>query len=87
MRQRIIPDRIRGRVNSVYRLAGWGSLPIGAAIGGVIATSFGLRAPWFVAAGLRVGVVVAIALALRPALFAAAEAASVTPRDPVPVAT
>jgi len=87
MRQRIIPDRIRGRVNSVYRLAGWGSLPIGAAIGGVIATSLGLRAPWLVAAGLRVGVVTAIVLALRPALFANAEAASVTPPDPVPVAT
>ncbi|HKE67578.1 MAG TPA: MFS transporter [Micromonosporaceae bacterium] len=69
MRQRIIPDRIRGRVNSVYRLAGWGSLPIGAAIGGVIATAFGLRAPWLFAAGLRAGVVVAVVALLRPALF------------------
>ena len=87
MRQRIIPDRIRGRVNSVYRLAGWGSLPIGAAIGGAIATSFGLRSPWFVAAGLRVAVVVAILAVLRPALFAAAESDSVSPPAPVPVAT
>ncbi|HEY7177075.1 MAG TPA: MFS transporter [Micromonosporaceae bacterium] len=87
MRQRIIPDRIRGRVNSVYRLAGWGSLPIGAAIGGSIATSFGLRSPWFVAAGLRVAVVVAILAVLRPALFAAAESDSVSPPAPVPVAT
>jgi MFS family permease len=87
MRQRIIPDRIRGRVNSVYRLAGWGSMPVGAAIGGVIATTYGLRAPWFVAAALRTGVVTVAALALRPALFAAAEAGAQTPRDTVPVAT
>ncbi len=87
MRQRIIPDRIRGRVNSVYRLAGWGSMPVGAAIGGAIATTFGLRAPWFVAAALRIGVVTVAALALRPALFAAAEAGAQAPRDSMPVAT
>jgi hypothetical protein len=88
MRQRIIPDRIRGRVNSVYRLAGWGSLPIGAAIGGVVAaTTYGLRAPWFVAAALRIDVVIAAALALRAALFTAAEAAAQPPREPAPVAT
>jgi len=87
MRQRIIPDRIRGRVNSVYRLAGWGSMPVGAAIGGAIATTFGLRAPWFVAAALRIGVVTVAALALRPALFAVAEAGAQTPRETLPVAT
>jgi len=87
MRQRIIPDRIRGRVNSVYRLAGWGSMPIGAAIGGAIATTFGLRSPWFVAAVLRIGVVTVAALALRPALFAPAAAGAQTPRESVPVAT
>ncbi len=87
MRQRIIPDRIRGRVNSVYRLAGWGSMPVGAAIGGVIATNYGLRAPWFVAAALRIGVATVATLALRPALFAAAEAGAQAPRDALPVAT
>jgi MFS family permease len=87
MRQRIIPDRIRGRVNSVYRLAGWGSLPIGAALGGAIATTYGLRAPWFVAAAVRIGVVAVAALALRPALFAAAEAVVRSPQEPAPVAT
>jgi MFS family permease len=86
MRQRIIPDRIRGRVNSVYRLAGWGSLPIGAAIGGVIATAFGLRAPWLFAAGLRVGVVVAVVALLRPALFVT-EDTDATATKPLAVAT
>ena len=50
MRQTIIPDRLLGRVNSVYRLFGWGSMPIGAALGGFLASVFGLRAPYLVAA-------------------------------------
>ncbi|MGH2740523.1 MAG: MFS transporter [Actinomycetota bacterium] len=50
LRQAIIPDRLLGRVNSVYRFFGWGAMPIGAAIGGLLAEAFGLRAPWFFAA-------------------------------------
>ena len=50
MRQSIIPDRLLGRVNSVYRLVGWGSMPVGAALGGLLADGFGLRAPYVVAA-------------------------------------
>lgn len=49
MRQTIIPDRLLGRVNSVYRLFGWGSMPLGAALGGFLASVFGLRAPYLVA--------------------------------------
>jgi MFS family permease len=52
MRQTIIPDRLLGRVNSVYRLFGWGSMPIGAVLGGFLGSVFGLRAPYFVAAGV-----------------------------------
>lgn len=52
MRQSIIPDRLLGRVNSVYRLLGWGMMPIGAALGGVLASNFGLRAPYLAAAGV-----------------------------------
>jgi MFS family permease len=51
LRQAIIPDEILGRVNSAYRFIGWGAIPIGALAGGVLADSFGLRAP-FVVAGL-----------------------------------
>jgi predicted MFS family arabinose efflux permease len=74
LRQRIIPDRIRGRVNSVYRLARWGALPIGAALGGVIASTAGLRAPWYVSALLRMSVLTVAVLTLRPSVFADAEA-------------
>ncbi len=51
LRQRIVPPALFGRVNSVYRWLVWGSISIGAAIGGVVAREFGLRAPFFFGAG------------------------------------
>jgi len=36
LRQALIPDRMLGRVNSVYRFLGWGMMPIGSLLGGVI---------------------------------------------------
>jgi MFS family permease len=48
LRQRIIPDRLFGRVNSVYRLLAWGTMPIGAAIGGFVASAYGLVAPYWI---------------------------------------
>jgi MFS family permease len=53
LRQAIIPDRLLGRVNSVYRLMGWGTMPIGAVIGGYLGRAYGLRAPFFVSAAIH----------------------------------
>lgn len=39
-RQRIIPDALLGRVNSIYRFFGWGMMPIGAIVGGWIMAAF-----------------------------------------------
>jgi MFS family permease len=50
LRQRITPDRLLGRMNASYRLVGWGSMPIGALLGGVLAEAIGLRAAFGVAA-------------------------------------
>ncbi len=36
LRQAIIPDRLLGRVNSVYRFFGWGMMPIGIFLGGLL---------------------------------------------------
>ncbi len=36
LRQRLIPDHLLGRVNSVYRFFGWGMMPIGSVVGGVL---------------------------------------------------
>jgi len=49
LRQTIVPAPMLGRVNSVYRFLGWGSMPIGAALGGFVAERFGLRAPFYLA--------------------------------------
>ncbi len=49
MRQSLVPDALLGRVNSAYRLFGWGTMPLGAISGGLIADAFGLRAPFLVA--------------------------------------
>jgi MFS family permease len=76
MRQAIIPDRLLGRVNSVYRLLGWGSMPLGAALGGFLAEAFGLRAPYFVMAGvLAVMAVVALPIVNNRTIAAARAAA------------
>ena len=54
-RQAVVPQEIFGRVNSVYRLLGWGGISIGALLGGLLARSFGLTAPfWFAAAALAI---------------------------------
>jgi MFS family permease len=52
LRQEIVPSSLFGRVNSVYRFFGWGTLPIGAAIGGVLASFVGVRATWLIGAGV-----------------------------------
>ncbi len=48
LRQSLVPDALLGRVNSGYRLLGWGTMPIGALAGGLVAQAFGLRAPFLV---------------------------------------
>lgn len=53
MRQRVIPNELLGRVNSVYRLVAYGMIPLGAIGGGALAKASGLRAP-FIAGGLLV---------------------------------
>jgi MFS family permease len=52
LRQQIVPAHEFGRVNAVFRWCSWGAMPLGAALGGVVASTLGLRAPWFAAAAL-----------------------------------
>jgi MFS family permease len=76
LRQAITPDRLLGRVMSSYRLVGRGASSLGAVLGGVLATGFGLRAP---ALACAVGMTVVLALsfpALRPGVVAEARAAA-----------
>ena len=54
LRQRMTPDRLMGRMNSAYRLLGWGMMPVGSALGGAIAEVWGLRPVFIVASLLHV---------------------------------
>lgn len=59
LRQTLIPDHLLGRVNSVYRFFGWGMMPLGSLLGGVVVVvaqpllgrEWALRSP-FLMAGL-----------------------------------
>jgi predicted MFS family arabinose efflux permease len=43
LRQAITPDRLQGRVNATARFLIWGSMPVGALLGGVLGERLGLR--------------------------------------------
>ena len=83
-RQTVIPDQLLGRVNSVYRFFGWGMMPIGAALGGLVVVVSDLfwsrelaqRMPWFVAGVLTVALFAYAGPRLTTAKFAAARAAA-----------
>jgi Na+/melibiose symporter-like transporter len=53
LRQRITPDHLLGRLNAGYRLLGWGTMPVGAALGGLVAEVAGLRTAFAVSAVLN----------------------------------
>ncbi|MFJ8539429.1 MFS transporter [Streptomyces sp. NPDC093591] len=55
LRQRLAPPHMLGRVTSGYRLAAWGAMPLGAALGGVLAKHAGLDSPWVLAGVLLLG--------------------------------
>jgi MFS family permease len=72
LRQQIVPQELLGRVNSVYRMLGWGLMPLGGVAGGLVAHRFGLRAPLLGAGAIRFAVIATtlpflIAIARRPA--------------------
>ncbi|WP_412538591.1 MFS transporter [Longispora sp. K20-0274] len=70
-RQRLVPPELLGRVISAFRAVGNGSAPLGAFLGGVIATISGLRAPMFTAAALLAATISLAYIAVRPASTAA----------------
>lgn len=74
LRQRITPDRLLGRMNASYRLVGWGTMPLGAALGGVLAEALGLRGAFLVAALLTLAVLAGFRFVTEEAI-ARAEAA------------
>ena len=72
-RQRLIPDDLLGRVNSLYRFFGWGMMPIGALLGGVIVSiaepdlgrELSLRLPYLIGSGVMCIMLIYGAVRLR----------------------
>ncbi len=59
VRQRAVPEQLQGRVNSVNTVCVFSGLVVGSAVGGLLASKFGITAPfWFAFAGSAVFVVV-----------------------------
>ena len=48
LRQAITPDRVQGRMNATVRTIIWGTIPIGAFVGGLIGTVYGLLPAMYV---------------------------------------
>jgi hypothetical protein len=82
LRQELVPSGLLGRVNSVYRMVGWGFMPLGALTGGFVAHALGLRAPYVLAFAIRMIVFVAAV----PVLMASLRATR-APRDVVDLPT
>jgi len=88
MRQRIVPAELLGRVNSVYRMLGWGLMPLGALAGGFIAHAVGLRAAYIVGGVLSGAALLAALPALARAASGTSSADKTSPdKDEVPAAS
>jgi MFS family permease len=68
LRQAITPHSLQGRMNAVMRFFVWGTIPLGALVGGALASQIGLRATLFVGAFGGMLAVLPIALSPIPAL-------------------
>lgn len=77
LRQRIVPDQMLGRVNAGYRLFAWGSMPIGALLGGLVAEALGLEAVFVLGSLVTLAMV-----AFRPILTEGALSAAELPPTP-----
>jgi MFS family permease len=92
LRQTIIPDRLLGRVNSVYRFFGWGAISIGGLLGGILVTALdgplsrenALRAAWIVPGVAQLVVAVVAMPRLTTTKMEAARAAAAERAEPAP---
>jgi MFS family permease len=60
--QAYYPDALRGRIGTSMAVLNYGSIPLGAVLGGVLATTFGLRPTLWIA---LIGCMLVTALLLR----------------------
>lgn len=87
LRQLIVPTHLFGRINSIYRWISTGAMPLGALFGGVLASQYGLQAPYFAAAGLLLLATTAIVIRLTDSTIAAAIVNRLTTSAPAALAS
>lgn len=78
-RQAAVPDRLRGRIMSAYRVIAHGAVPVGALIGGISTRIVGNRAPFLVGAIVIVCYLPLLARGLRGVNLDPARAGQITP--------
>ncbi len=64
LRQSLTPDRLQGRMNAIYRLFYWGSMPVASFLGGFLGDRLGAST------GIEIGGLIALSAALVIALSA-----------------
>ena len=64
LRQAITPDRVQGRMNATVRTIIWGTLPIGAVIGGLLGNAYGVMPAMYI--GIAVGLLACLWILAGP---------------------
>jgi MFS family permease len=82
LRQRIVPDRLLGRLNASYRLLAWGTMPLGALLGGLVGETIGLRAVFLIFGGLNLLLILGRLVVTDEAIEAAEREAQETGPEP-----
>ena len=72
LRQRLVPGALLGRVGGASRTLGFGLMPVGALLGGVVAERAGLPATFLAAVALSLAACVYLGVAVRPSDIRAA---------------
>jgi MFS family permease len=67
IRQRVVPSDLRGRVGSVYSLLDLGGAALGSLLGGLLASTWGITTPFWIAAGAMTAITVGAWRPLREA--------------------
>lgn len=84
LRQRLTPDHLLGRLTSAYRLLAWGTMPVGALVGGLVGEHVGLAQVFVVATALDLVLLLCLPVLRERHLRAAEDEVTRTPDGVLP---